>query len=144
MTKFLMRISLTAHPLEVSLFCGAMLAVIGWGSLVYLKVKDIKKNKENGPIQFMLSDNRRRGIAMLLLSVICLRVSWVSFRYAPMWADYQFFQQSLEALVWWNALAYGLVSEAFFTYRRRERMAYLITKYSGLPGGSRRTDPPKE
>jgi hypothetical protein len=117
------------------------MAAITWSCLVYLKVKDIWQNKENGPIRFMLSDNRRRGIWMLALSFVAVRIGYIGVTEPPYRFDYEEMRQSFESMAWMNAIVYGLVIEAFFTYRRREKMAYLVAKYGGIIGGKRYTDP---
>ncbi len=130
------------HPIEISLLCGSIMAVIGWTFLVYLKIRDIWLNKANGPIHFMLNDNRRRGMWMLTLSIIAVRIAFIAIQYPPTREDYAVMHQSLESMWWMNIISYGLVVEAFFTYRRREKMAYLVTKYGGMVGGQRHYDPP--
>ncbi len=135
-----------AHPIEISLFCGSTVATAAWAYLVYLKLQDVWSNHQNGPVKFMLNDNRRRGLWMFGLSLVALRIAFIAIVAPPFAQDYDEMIQSFETICWMNVIVYGLVIEAFFTYRRREKMAYLVSKYQEatdvLAGGRRQSDPP--
>lgn len=140
-----------AHWTEITLFAMSLLATPLWAVLLVLKIRDIKKNKTNGPILFMLNDNRRFGIWFFSLSALFLYLSCSALTNPPDKHDYEWFQQSRDFVVGMNAAAFGLVVESLYRFRRRAKMAVLVAEYEAeqeqitpLAGGSRSYDPPKD
>jgi hypothetical protein len=129
-----------AHPLEIALFVVAIVDV-GWdGFLLSLKLNDLeimRKERRNGPMLFMKLDNIRHQVFMLCVSLGMLVMAVIGM------AD------SLPVTAQTKRLLCGLIAgglivmvDAYFSYRRRWRMAELIQKYDGIPGGRRDYDPP--
>lgn len=133
---------ITVHPLELLFLVAASVSLVATGYLFTLKLSDllrVKQNRVNGPVLFMVRDNlRRQAFYMSFCGVMVgLGISGVNNTSAPT-------SQTLNLLIGMIAFAMLIAGDAFFTYRRREKLAQLVAHYEGqgVPGGKRRTDPP--
>lgn len=144
--------TLDLHPIEVTLAALSFVAIVMWSWLLVLKHLDVIHNASNGPIQFMLNDNRILGILGTVASFMAGSVAFVALLERPDKYDYRWMEQSYYSMLIINGFALFLIVLAFFRFRRRIKMAELVAKYdlgltamelvNPLEGGSRPYDPP--
>jgi hypothetical protein len=130
---------LNPHPLEWIALGGSVLACMASAYLFTLKILDlmrVKREKQNGPMLFMTSDNvRRQGFTMAVSAGMLMAA--VSSVNNPI----DLTSQAMTLLLCLSFVALAIALESVFIYRRREKLARLIALYEGRIGGKRATDP---
>lgn len=146
LTKFI-----EAHVVEQLTVIAGAVAVVLWLALLRLKLRDIRENDQNGPVQFMLNDNRTLGIIMLSMSAGALFIGIVALNMRPDAHEYEYMSQSFVAMLFTGLEAIGFSILAGYRFRRRQKLPHLIEEQRAMkaameeqiPGGTRKLDPPE-
>ena len=129
-----------AHPLETVFLIFAVVSMVAHGILFSLKFGDLmaaRRSGVNGPVMFMKWDNiRHQGFGMAIsLGMVMLAVSGLNNPDALS-------SQTKNLVTGMVIFSCFRITDAFFTYRRRWKLALLVAQYEVVHGGRREYDPP--
>lgn len=131
---------MTAHTMEVACLGASLVALLSSAWLFTLKLADlirVWRSRVNGPTLFMVRDNLRQQAFTMAVCAGMVMLSLSGYN-----GPEPVSEQALNLLAGLFLLACVVVIDAVFTYRRREKLALLVSIYEGRPGGRRASDPP--